>query len=465
VKKPAIINVLRLGNQARTLAAIAVAAFFAVQDPMAYAQPASPPPPSNSLAALDSLVAPIALYPDPLLSQVLVASTYPQEVVAANQWMNQNSSLQGKALVDAAAQQPWDASIQGLVAFPQVLSMMASNINWTTQLGNTFLNQQSAVFDAIQNMRREAKADGALQSTPQQTVSSTTENGQTYIQILPANPQVVYVPQYQPESVWGPSDYYPYPSVVYPSTGAYVATGLLSFGAGVAIGALFNGGGWGWYPGWGGGTVIVNRNFISNNHFNRGPYGPGGRWVHNPARGEAGRLGPGRPGMPGRPGGPANGLMPGRPGGPGNAVMPGRPGAGTLPARPGIGGAERRVPGAGAIPGRPGAIQGRPGVGTMPARPSVGQVEQRLGGAGRAVPHPGGAAGIGQMGNRMGTVPRMQTRPAAPSMPHFNPGRGGFGGGQRFGGASRSMPQMGGRGFGGGGHFGGGRRGGGGRRR
>lgn len=236
---------------------------------------------------LDSLVAPIALYPDPILSQVLVASTYPLEIVEAARWLSQNSGLQGKALVDAAAKQSWDASVQALVVLPDLLKHLNQNISWTSELGNTFLAQEQGVMEAVQRMRQKAQSKGALQSTKEQQVATTTQGGNTYIEIQPASPQVVYVPQYNPEAVWGPPPaYYPYPPIYYPpSTGAIIAAGVITFGVGVAVGAIWSGGwgGWGWGAGWGRNNVVINNNFISRNHFNRVNVANGNNWVHNPA--------------------------------------------------------------------------------------------------------------------------------------------------------------------------------------
>src|SRR5262249_26325812 len=128
---------------------------------------------------LDSLVAPVALYPDPILSQVLVASTYPLEIVEAGRWLAQNQNLKGQQLANAAKQQNWDASVQALVLLPDVLNRLNQDLTWTASLGNAFLAQQDGVMDAIQRMRQRASAAGALQSTPQQTVSTQTENDQS----------------------------------------------------------------------------------------------------------------------------------------------------------------------------------------------------------------------------------------------------------------------------------------------
>ena len=154
--------------------------------------------PSLTMAQLSDLVAPIALYPDALLSQVLVASTYPLEVVQAQQWLRRNELLQGQKLMDAARQQPWDASVQGLVAFPDALSTLSQDVQWTTELGNAFLAQESDVMVAVQRLRTQAQAAGRLASDEQQTVSAVAEEGRTVIEIVPANPEVIYVPQYDP---------------------------------------------------------------------------------------------------------------------------------------------------------------------------------------------------------------------------------------------------------------------------
>src|ERR1039457_4681726 len=160
---------------------------------------------------LNDLVAPIALYPDALLSQVLVASTYPLEVVEAQQWLQRNGSLKGQQLTEAARQQNWDASVQALVTFPDVLAKMNQDVQWTTALGNAFLAQQSDVMAAVQGMRARAQSNGRLSTTPQQTVTTETQGGQAAIEIAPADPQVIYVPQYDPAYVWGPPVWGAYP--------------------------------------------------------------------------------------------------------------------------------------------------------------------------------------------------------------------------------------------------------------
>ena len=237
---------------------------------------------------LDSLVAPIALYPDPLLAQTLVACTYPLEIVQLQQWLEKNKNLKDKALTDAVQKQNWDPSIQAMAPFPDLVKQLSQNIKWADELGNAFLAQQSDVMDAVQRMRAKAVEKGALKSNEQQKVETKTVESKTVVVVQPAKTEVVYVPSYDPVAVWG-APYYPYPPVVYP---AYPAGGmLLSFGVGVAMGAAW-GGGWGWNAGWGGNNDInINRNntFVNNSNRAGNRYGgANGRWQHNPAhRGSA----------------------------------------------------------------------------------------------------------------------------------------------------------------------------------
>jgi hypothetical protein len=229
---------------------------------------------------LDSLVAPIALYPDPLLSQVLVASTYPLEIVQLQQWLAKNPGLKDKALADAVAKQPWDPSIQSMAALPEVVKRLGDDIQWTTELGNAFLAQQGDVMDAVQRMRKKAEGTGALKTNEQQKVETKVVEQKTVIVVEQANPQVVYVPSYNPVVVYGPL-VYAYPPIYYPpSTGAVVAAGMISFGVGIAIGAAW-GGGWGYGCGWGHNdiNVNVNNNFNRNTNINRGG---NNNWSHNP---------------------------------------------------------------------------------------------------------------------------------------------------------------------------------------
>ena len=203
-------------------------------------------PPTNSMR----LVAPIALYPDPLLAQTLAASTYPLEIIQLQQWLDKNKDLKDKALADAVAKQPWDPSIQALAALPDVVKRLADDIQWTTDLGNAFLAQQSDVMDAVQRMRKKAQDKGNLKSTEQQKVETKVIESKSVIVVEQANPQVVYVPSYNPVVVYGPP-VYPYPPIYYPPPGYYAAGMAISFGVGVAMGAVW-GGGWGWGCGWGG---------------------------------------------------------------------------------------------------------------------------------------------------------------------------------------------------------------------
>src|ERR1041384_5552750 len=156
---------------------------------------------------LDSLVAPIALFPDPLLAQTLAASTYPLEVIQLKQWMDRNKSLKGKALTDAVAKQPWDPSIQSMALLPDVVTRLAGNIQWTTDLGNAFLAQQQDVMDAVQRMRNKAQTKGTLKTSKEQVVQSKSEGGKEVIVIEQAQPETVYVPSYDPAVVYGPPVY------------------------------------------------------------------------------------------------------------------------------------------------------------------------------------------------------------------------------------------------------------------
>ena len=231
---------------------------------------------------LDQILAPIALHPDPLVSQILMASTYPLEVVQADRWAKQNATLKGDALTAALEKQDWDASVKSLVNFPQVLTMMSEKLDWTQKLGDAFLADQKVVLDTIQKLRAKAQESGNLKTTQEQTVIVEEK----IIKIEPANPQVIYVPSYNPTVVYGAWPYPAYPPYYYYPPG-YVATSMFAFGAGVAMGAA-----WGYAWGnsnWGGGNVDVdvNRNFNSNRNIDRSKYqggdrGQGGRFQHNP---------------------------------------------------------------------------------------------------------------------------------------------------------------------------------------
>ena len=267
----------------------------ATTTPGAGAQDQQPPPANSSdytgqgapLSAqeLNSLVAPIALYPDALVAQILSASTYPDQVAAAEYWIGQNKNLTGSALMQAVNTQSWDPSVKALTQFPSVLSDMAQNISWTSQLGDAYHNQSQQVMAAIQTLRKQAQAAGNLKSTPQQTVTTQTQGSTQVIVIQPANPQVVYVPQYNPTVVYGT----PYTTPGY-STGALVATGLLSFGAGIAVGAMMSGGCCGWgYSSWNcnwyhGGAYYGGHPYYGNAAWHGGYYNGGyhdGYGYHN----------------------------------------------------------------------------------------------------------------------------------------------------------------------------------------
>jgi hypothetical protein len=229
---------------------------------------------------LQRLVAPIALYPDSLVAQILAASTFPDEVVEADRWLQAHPDLKGDALGQAVDQQPWDPSVKALTAFPSVLGNMDKNLSWTSTLGDAYYNQQQDVMDAVQVMRRKAQEAGNLKTTPQQTV---TEQGST-IDIEPAAPDVVYVPAYDPWAVYG------YPIVAwpgwYPYPGIWFGGPYLSFGLGFGTG-WFGGFGWGWhhwgldwhhrYPVFNGGRYFSrSRTFYNRNNFYRGGGARGG---------------------------------------------------------------------------------------------------------------------------------------------------------------------------------------------
>jgi hypothetical protein len=255
-------------------ALIGTASFQVVWAQASAEEPAAAPLPPDQL---DSLVAPVALYPDPLLAQVLAASTYPVEIVQLQQWLAKNSGLKDKALEDAVSKEPWDPSVQGLAGLPDVVKRLADDIQWTTDLGNAFLAQQKDVMDAVQRMRAKAQAKGNLSSNQQQTVQTQTVESQQVIVIEQANPQVVAVPSYNPTVVYGPPPY-PYPPVYYPPPPPPGSLAI-SFGIGMAMGAAM-GGSWGYGCGWGHSSTVVINN--SNNYVRTGG-GGGGNWQHNSA--------------------------------------------------------------------------------------------------------------------------------------------------------------------------------------
>jgi hypothetical protein len=343
---------------------------------------------------LDSLVAPIALYPDPLLAQVLAASTYPLEIIQLQQWLTRNKDLKDQALADAVAKQDWDPTVQGLAGLPDVVKRLADDIAWTTDLGNAFLAQQNDVMQAVQRMRAKAKGQGNLKSNEQVKVETKTVESQQVIVIQQANPQVVYVPSYNPTVVYGPP-VYPYPPIYYPPPGYYAAGMAISFGVGVAMGAMWSGG-WCCNSGWGSNnnvTINNNNNFVNNsnrqNVSNRpsqqpGRGGQGGNtWQHDSQhRG-------GAPYADRRTADKFGGTTRG------SSQAARQQSARQQQTRGQVSG---RQPG-GATGGRGGAGggQGQLGGGQAGARPSQGQVGGgQAGGRGSA----GGAGGADRMGNR-----------------------------------------------------------------
>jgi hypothetical protein len=250
---------------------------------------AEDPKPTFKPEEIEQMVAPIALFPDSLVSQILMASTYPLEVVQADRWVKQNKNLKGDALAAALEKQSWDPSVKSLVNFPQVLSTMSEKLDQTQKLGDAFLAQQKDVLDAVQRLRAKAKAEGHLQTSKEHKVTTEQEGNTTVIKIEPADPQVVYVPTYNPTIVYGAWAYPAYPPYYWYPPG-YVA---FSFAAGVALGVA-----WGYAWGgcnWGRGDVDIdiNRNTnIQNTRIDRDKYRQDsqrrgqrdrGEWKHDPS--------------------------------------------------------------------------------------------------------------------------------------------------------------------------------------
>lgn len=289
----------RMGERS-LVSLLSLALLFATwpQNLWAHQEAQAPAPPQDEQAAqeprytqqtpeqLQQLVAPIALYPDALVSQILAASTFPEQVVEADRWIQAHPDLKGDALGQAVDQQPWDPSVKALTAFPSVLGNMDKNLSWTSSLGDAYYNQQPEVMDAVQIMRRRAQEAGNLKTTPQQTVATQDST----IIVEPTSPDVVYVPAYDPWVVYGDPivawpGWYPYPGIWF--GGPY-----LSFGVGFGIG-WFGGFGWGWHhwgSDWHNRTVIYNHNRYysrSNTFYNRNNYyrGGGARGGFNGERG------------------------------------------------------------------------------------------------------------------------------------------------------------------------------------
>ncbi len=408
--------------------------------PAAVGQPATGQP--FSTEQLDALVASIALYPDDLLTQLLMASTFPLEVVAAARWVENptHKSLSGDALVKALEAESWDPSVKSLVPFPVVLATMNSNLTWLQQLGYAFATQQADVFAAVQRLRRLAQANDKLQSSPQQVVSArqvTVEpppgsnqvpTQQEVIVINPAQSDTVYVPSYDPGVVYGSS--WPYPTYppyyAAPPTGYYFGAALAT-GLAFAAGAAVVGGLWGWaspgWGGWGGGYANVNVNRYNNINANRSQI-TSNRWGGGTGAGRAGNFARAPSGPVGQPGRSQVSV-------PGNAVRP--------PTRPGgLGGAG----GVGGV-GRPGGV----GASRPAQRPAGGG--QGFAGAQR----PAGGFSDMSRGRQAGQFGQRGAQSRSLGQQRS------FGGGGRGGGFSRGGGRGGG-GRGGGGRGGGGRGGG-----
>jgi hypothetical protein len=367
---------------------------------------------------LDSLVAPIALYPDPLLAQTLVAATYPLEIVQLQQFLAKNPKLKDKALADAVAKQPWDPSIQSMAAVPEVVKRLADDIQWTTQLGDAFLDQQNDVMDAVQRMRKKAQDKGALTSNEQQKVETQVVEQKTVIVVQQTNPEVIYVPTYSPTVVY-PPPVYPYPPIYYPPPPPYGAA-LVSFTAGVMIGAAVWGGsccGCGW-----GGSNTVNVNV--NNNFNKNTNVSGGNVQHNPQH---------RGGAPysnsataNKYGGSAQGGAQGSRGASPSASTANRGGGGGG-ASPSASTANRGGGGGGASPSASTANRGGGGGG---ASPSASTSSRGSGGGGSSGAFGGGSGGYS------GSSAKASSSRGSSSMSGGG-GRSGGGGGGRGGGGRR----------------------------
>src|SRR4029079_9172925 len=276
----------------RVVAAMTVA-LLALPAPV-MGQPPPPPPPSGSTAPppagaqpadaettfskeeLEQLVAPIALYPDSLFAQVLMAATYPLDIGMADRWVKANPGIKDKALEDALQKQQWDPAVKSIVVFPQVRMMLSENVDWTQKLGDAFLAQEKDVMATAQALRAKAASEGNLKDSKEQKVITEKVESTTIIKIEPTNPEVVYVPTYNPTVVYGAWPYPAYPPYYYYPPG-YVAGGaLLGFTAGVIVGGAL----WG-NCGWGGGDVNVNVNKYNN--FNRTNVS-NKDWQHNTSR-------------------------------------------------------------------------------------------------------------------------------------------------------------------------------------
>ena len=432
----------------------------AQQNPAPAAAPAPAPPaeieqpPANSFFTreeLEKLLAPIALYPDPLLAQLLPASAYPVQIVQLQRWLDKNRALVAKNDYSGIDNQDWDPAVKALARFPELIKKMNAELDWTTDLGDAEVNQPQDVAEVIQALRAQAEAAGTLKTTDQQTVervealappaaapprgTPAPQVEASYITIQPTDPSTVYVPTYDPVSV-----YQPYTGIA----------PLLGFGAGIAVGALWNNNYWNWgtgaiypptwagYSGWRGN--VNNGNINVGNNVNIGnstrPWRPNSNY--RPGMGSKPGIGANRPGGVGRPGRPGGVGGPGRPGGVGGVGGAGRPGG---PG--GVGGAG--LPGGGrqVAANRPATLPAaRPGGG---ARPAAGP-------AGRPSFSRPGTSAMGGM--RMGGANVAFANRGAMSRGGMPSGFGGRPGG--FGSARMRGGGFGGGGFGGGGFRGGG---------
>ena len=266
---------------------LAIAALAALAAPRA---PAADTP-TFGPEQLEQIVAPVALYPDSLLAQVFMASTYPLEVVEAARFVKENPKVEGQALEDALKDKTWDDSVKALAPFPQVLGMMNEKLDWTQKLGDAFLADQKGVMDAVQRLRAKANAEGNLKSNEQQKIVIEQAPTQVVVEqappqiirIEPASPQVVYVPTYNPTVVYGAWPYPAYPPYYYYPPGYVAGTAMLSFGMGMMVGAAWNN--WG-NCNWGHGDIDidVNHNYNSNRNVNRNTErNRTSQWKHDPS--------------------------------------------------------------------------------------------------------------------------------------------------------------------------------------
>src|ERR1700757_5047962 len=265
---------LRCRNVLLALAILAASAVGAAAQQGATAPSPSPSQPDQTLLKpeqLEALVAPIALYPDALLANMLAAATYPLEVVEADRWIKENKNLKGDALANEASKKGWDDSVKALTATPSVLDTMSDKLDWTKSLGDAMLAQQADLMDAIQRLREKARANNKLSSNKQQTVTVKQQESKQVIVIEQADPSTVYVPYYDPAVVYGAWPYAAYPPYYfgYPP---YIGAGMVA--AGIAFGAAWAIGRWGNY--WGGGCNWGNRNVYVNHRTTN-------VWNHNPS--------------------------------------------------------------------------------------------------------------------------------------------------------------------------------------